>query len=127
MPSATIRRSSGTAELRALGAGLALLIAAAAAWAGHTDGALSPKAELGRRMFSDPSLSASGKLACASCHSPAHAYGPPDGAPVRLGGARLDQPGLRAVPSLRYVLNHTPVWSKPFISSPTERLLEGDE
>ena len=78
-------------------------------------------------MFSDTSLSASGKLACASCHSPAHAYGPPDGAAVRLGGARLDQPGVRAVPSLRYVLNHTPVWSKPFISSPTERLLEGDE
>src|SRR5690349_15051618 len=32
--------------------------------------------ELGRALFSDPSLSASGKLTCSSCHDPAHAYGP---------------------------------------------------
>lgn len=31
------------------------------------------------------------------------------------------------MPSLRYVLNRTPVWSKPFVASPTERLLEGEE
>ena len=34
-------------------------------------------AELGRRLFFDPTLSASGRLACAYCHDPARAYGPP--------------------------------------------------
>ncbi len=31
------------------------------------------------------------------------------------------------MPSLRYVLNRTPLWSKPFAASPTERLLQGEE
>jgi cytochrome c peroxidase len=104
-----------------IGAALALSVA------GRADAGLSAQAELGRQIFFDTRLSASGQLACASCHSPEHAYGPPDGAGVRLGGPKLDQPGSRAVPSLRYVLNRTPVWSKEFISSPTERLLEGEE
>jgi cytochrome c peroxidase len=34
---------------------------------------------------------------------------------------------VRAVPSLRYVLNRTPVWSKEFIANPAERILEGEE
>ena len=34
---------------------------------------LSPAAQLGRRIFHDASLSASGKQSCASCHDPAHA------------------------------------------------------
>src|SRR5882724_8045523 len=42
--------------------------------------------DVGRAMFSDPALSASGKLACASCHDPAHAYGPPNDLAVQLGG-----------------------------------------
>jgi len=57
---------------------------------------------LGRRLFSEPALSASGRMSCASCHSPAHAYGPPNARAVQLGGADLKSPGLRAVPSLRY-------------------------
>jgi cytochrome c peroxidase len=36
----------------------------------------SAMAQLGREIFYDPSLSSSGKLSCASCHSPDHAYGP---------------------------------------------------
>ena len=35
-------------------------------------------AALGKALFFDPALSASGKQACASCHSPTHAYGPPN-------------------------------------------------
>jgi cytochrome c peroxidase len=31
------------------------------------------------------------------------------------------------VPSLRYVLNRTPVWNKEFIANPAERILEGEE
>jgi cytochrome c peroxidase len=82
---------------------------------------------VGKAIFLDPSLSSSGRMSCASCHSPRHAYGPPNGQAVRLGGPRLDTQGIRAVPSLRYVLNRTPVWSKVFIANPAERILEGDE
>ncbi len=61
---------------------------------------------LGRKIFFDPGLSASGKQSCASCHSPAHAYGPPNGISVQLGGPRLNEQGVRSTPSLRYV--HAP-------------------
>jgi len=57
---------------------------------------------LGRKLFNDPALSASGQMSCASCHDPARGFGPPDAAPVRMGGPHLDQPGTRAVPSLAY-------------------------
>jgi cytochrome c peroxidase len=64
---------------------------------------LSAMAQLGRRLFFDPRLSGSGHQSCASCHSPAHAYGPPGDAPVVLGGHDGTHRGLRAVPSLRYL------------------------
>src|SRR5579862_1607943 len=64
---------------------------------------LSAMAKLGKDIFFDTSLSSSGKMACASCHSPDHAYGPPTDAPVVLGGPDLTRPGLRAVPSLTYL------------------------
>jgi len=57
---------------------------------------------LGRTLFVDAALSASGKLSCASCHSPSHAYGPPNGRSVQVGGSSLNLSGLRAVPSLMY-------------------------
>lgn len=59
--------------------------------------------ELGRLLFFDPALSASGRQSCSSCHDPKFAYGPSDTRSVELGGPALDQPGLRAVPSLRYL------------------------
>lgn len=68
---------------------------------------------LGRVMFSEPSLSASGKQSCASCHSPQHAYGPPNGLAVQLGGADLKANGTRAAPSLRYLQN-APSFSEHF-------------
>jgi cytochrome c peroxidase len=64
---------------------------------------LSAVARLGRDIFFDTSLSSSGKIACASCHSPDHAYGPPNDGPVMLGGPALTLPGARAVPSLTYL------------------------
>ncbi|HZR75593.1 cytochrome-c peroxidase [Bradyrhizobium sp.] len=64
---------------------------------------LSAMARLGKDIFFDTSLSSSGKLACASCHSPDHAYGPPTDAPVMLGGPDLTLQGMRAVPSLTYL------------------------
>jgi cytochrome c peroxidase len=60
-------------------------------------------AQIGRLMFFDASLSASGKLACGTCHDPKYAYGPPPGKALALGGPDMAQPGTRAVPSLRYL------------------------
>ena len=64
---------------------------------------LSAMAQLGREIFFDTRLSSSGKMSCASCHSPDHAYGPPNDGPVMLGGPALTQQGARAVPSLTYL------------------------
>lgn len=58
--------------------------------------------ELGRMLFFDLGLSASGQLSCASCHDPAYAFGPPNARPVQVGGKDMLQAGLRAAPSLRY-------------------------
>jgi cytochrome c peroxidase len=63
---------------------------------------LSEMARIGRDLFFDPGLSRSGTQSCASCHSPAHAYGPPDGRSVQRGGPGGREAGTRAVPSLRY-------------------------
>jgi cytochrome c peroxidase len=64
---------------------------------------LSATAELGREIFFDPRLSSSGKMSCASCHSPDYAYGPPNDGPAMLGGPALTLQGARAVPSLTYL------------------------
>lgn len=73
---------------------------------------LSAQARLGQLLFSDVTLSASGKLSCASCHDPANAYAAPAAADVVMrGGAKLDRLGLRSVPSLRY-LSDTPRFAR---------------
>jgi cytochrome c peroxidase len=41
-------------------------------------------------------------MACASCHDPAHFYGPPNDLAVQRGGIDGRQSGVRSVPSLRY-------------------------
>lgn len=64
---------------------------------------LSAMALLGKQIFFDESLSASGKLSCASCHSPAHAYGPPNALPVQFGGPAMTLQGDRPPPSLMYL------------------------
>ncbi len=74
---------------------------------------------LGRQLFADPRLSPSGQLACASCHSPEHAFGPANALPVQLGGGDLRQPGLRATPSLRY-LQAVPQFTEHFHESEDE-------
>jgi cytochrome c peroxidase len=69
--------------------------------------ALSVQAELGRKIFADPSLSASGRLSCASCHDPASGHAPANGLAVQLGGPMLDQQGTRKAPSIRYLATNT--------------------
>ncbi len=87
-----------------------LLSLLAARWPAAADGLSRPDAyrqasvlaAIGRRMFFDQALSASGQLSCASCHDPHHAYGPPNAKPVQPGGGAFREFGIRAVPSLMY-------------------------
>ncbi len=123
-----IRPPSTPARLAARAA-LALLVATLAACGGGSSGSagapgngdaptqgtntggarLSAAADLGRQIFNDASLSASGRQSCASCHDPAHAFGPTNDFSVPLGGADGTTVGFRAAPSLRY-LNRTPAF-----------------
>jgi len=63
---------------------------------------------LGRAMFADTSLSASGRVACASCHSPDNAFSPANTLSVQLAGVDGKTEGTRAAPSLRYMQNLPP-------------------
>ena len=74
---------------------------------------------LGRKLFFDPSLSASGQMACASCHDPAHGFSPANDRAVQLGGADMRQAGLRAVPSLTY-LQAVPQFTEHYYDSADE-------
>jgi cytochrome c peroxidase len=77
---------------------------------------------LGRNLFFDPALSASGQMACASCHDPAHGFSAPNALSVQLGGPDLRRPGVRAVPSLMYGAL-VPAFSEHYFESEDE----GDE
>jgi cytochrome c peroxidase len=63
---------------------------------------------VGRALFFDDSLSASGKVACGGCHDPRRAFGPPNDSPVQFGGSDGRHLGVRAVPSLMYTQNIPP-------------------
>lgn len=69
--------------------------------------ALSAQAALGEKIFADVSLSASGRQACASCHSPESAHAPVNSLSVQLGGALLDRQGRRQAPSIDYLAFNT--------------------
>jgi cytochrome c peroxidase len=75
---------------------------------------------VGRQLFFDKSLSASGKLSCASCHDPAQGFGPPDDVAVQSGGGDGKRPGVRAVLSLMYAQN-VPVFTEHYVED------EGDD
>jgi cytochrome c peroxidase len=64
---------------------------------------MSQLAELGEKIFEDPSLSASGQMSCSTCHDADHALASAVDEPISSGGANLDVPGFRNAPSLRYV------------------------
>lgn len=96
---------------------IAIAIAVAVAGCGGGSGSGEPAvepgeqlgaaAELGRLLFHDPSLSASGRLSCASCHDPARGHASPFTTAVAFGGPDLDRPGLRTPPSIRYLRFNT--------------------
>ncbi|MDE2054341.1 MAG: cytochrome-c peroxidase [Xanthomonadaceae bacterium] len=69
---------------------------------------LSAVAQLGKALFFDTSLSASGRQACASCHNPGYGYNPPPGRVLQPGGPHLEQVGNRPPPSLAYLYRQAP-------------------
>ncbi len=77
---------------------------------------------VGKQLFFDASLSGSGKLACASCHSPERGFNAPNALPVQFGGSDMRQLGFRAVPTLKY-LQSVPAFSEHYHESEDE----GDE
>jgi len=70
---------------------------------------LSPTAALGKKIFDDTALSASGQQSCGTCHVATQASSATDGLSVPLGGVAMDLPGFRNAPSLRYV-SYTPAF-----------------
>jgi len=74
---------------------------------------LSAQAALGEKIFSDMSLSASGRLACASCHSPNNARSPANNLAVQLGGPLLDKQGSRNAPTVNYLSFNTEFHFEP--------------
>jgi cytochrome c peroxidase len=71
---------------------------------------LSLMAQIGKKLFFEPSLSVSGKISCASCHVPENGFGPINSLPVQLGGPDLELQGIRATPNLTYLIQ-TPNFS----------------
>jgi cytochrome c peroxidase len=69
---------------------------------GRTPPGVDQLTAIGRAMFFDKTLSANGRIACASCHDPASAFGPSNGAAVQPG-MRASARGFRSTPSLRYL------------------------
>ena len=95
--------------------------ASPAAWVRYPEAniPLSAAATLGKQLFFDVGLSASGKMSCASCHSPEHAYAAPNQLAMQLGGRDMQQSGTRTVPSLRY-LDYTPKFTRHFYQPSAE-------
>lgn len=81
--------------------------------------------ELGRQLFFDPRLSASGKMSCATCHDPRFAYGPPNDRATQLGGPDLKSVGGRAAPSLRYLQSLPPFAEHHFEEAGDESVDQG--
>ncbi len=94
-PSRIVLGSLGLAAILALGLGAS---SGDGTTSGPATGAMSRAdayalaagaAALGKQMFFDVSLSASGAMSCASCHDPAHGFSPANALPVQVGGPTL--------------------------------------
>jgi len=90
------------------------MLSAALAHAQNVDqtATLSVAAQVGQKLFFDTNLSASKKMACATCHDPTNHYAQSasNTLAVQLGGPNLATPGFRSVPTLTYK-QYTPPYS----------------
>lgn len=89
---------------------LMLILAGILIGASSVANALSLPAQVGKKIFFDTNLSASGKMSCATCHDPSNHYAPSNNLAVQLGGPNLNLSGTRAVPTLTYK-DYTPPYS----------------
>ena len=71
-------------------------------------------AALGKKAFFDTRLSASGTLACSTCHDPRHAFAPANALAVQLGGPDGHRQGTRSTPSLLYLQDAIPFVERRF-------------
>jgi cytochrome c peroxidase len=110
-PRERARRSTGRLGLL-FGLAAAALLAACGGGKGglpaNPSQSLSAEASIGEKAFTDRSLSASGKLSCAGCHSADNAHAPNNSLAVQLGGFIFDQQGRRSSPSLDYLSGNAP-------------------
>lgn len=58
-------------------------------------------------LFAEKALSASGQLACASCHTDDNAHADATGTTLPIGGVNMDQQGFRSSPSLLYLASNS--------------------
>src|SRR6478672_11677957 len=112
MPMTTSETTCGRAALLMLAATLALAACGGGGTAGDSAApeatTLSPQAALGEKIFADPSLSASGRQSCASCHDPERGHSPPNSRATQLGGPNGDLQGSRKAPGIRYLASNGP-------------------
>ncbi len=109
-------KSETTLRGRAAPLALAVLAVLSACGGGGTAGesiapaatALSAEAALGEKIFADPSLSASGRQSCASCHDPERGHSPANPLAAQLGGPNGDLQGTRKAPGIRYLATNLP-------------------
>lgn len=81
--------------------------------------AIDPAAvEVGNQLFHDPRLSASGKMACSSCHLQAFGHADAPGVKLPMGGALLNLSGMRSSMTTRY-LNETPPFRLSLLGTPS--------
>lgn len=64
---------------------------------------LSDMAALGKQLFFDPRLSASGVQSCGTCHVPGRAHAGDDDLAVPMGGENFATQGFRNAPALNYL------------------------
>jgi cytochrome c peroxidase len=88
--------------------GLSLLGITGAKAASNNSPPRTELAALGRLIFFDANLSASGKMSCGTCHDRRYGYGPPPGRAIAMGGPDMKLSGTRAVPSIRYLRGNPP-------------------
>ena len=92
--------------------GVAGAVLVAMLWWQHAKApALTAQAQLGKLIFHDVSLSASGAQSCATCHVASLGHASARG--IEPGGAAFQHAGARNVPSLRYLqYNQALTWDE---------------
>lgn len=75
-----------------------------------TDTSTATQLSISQALFAEKSLSASGQLSCASCHTDETAHSTAPGVSLPVGGALMNQQVFRSSPSLMYK-STTPIFS----------------